>query len=349
MAQSGQVQVVASPGFAGWLKAQKLSLALTTYQTGRLVMFGVGEDDKLSFAARTYGRTVGLAGDSQTLWMSTLYQLWRLENVLGEGQERSRYDRLYAPRLSHVTGVLNIHDIGLDAEGQPIFVNTQFSCLARPVPTASFQPLWRPRFVSQLRPDDRCHLNGLAMRDGRPAFVTACAASDEPEGWRKRRGDGGIVIDVDSGDMVITGLSMPHSPRWHDGKLWLLNSGTGDLGYIEDGALRPVAFCPGWGRGLAFHDGFAVVGLSLAAKGRSFEGLELDLNMARRLVHPRCGIHVIDLKSGDTVEWLYFDGVIEELYDIVPLPGVRQPNAVGFDPKEIEGVINVAPEASFQT
>ena len=349
MAESGRFQVMASPGFAGWLKAHRVSLALTTYQTGRLMMFGVGEDDKLAFAARSFGRAVGLAGDAQTLWMSTLYQLWRLENVLGEGQARAAYDRLYAPRLSHVTGVLNIHDIGIGADGAPIFVNTQFSCLARPHPAASFQPLWRPRFVSQLRPDDRCHLNGLAMREGRPAFVTACAASDEPEGWRKRRADGGIVIDVDSGEMVVTGLSMPHSPRWHDGKLWLLNSGTGDFGYVEDGALRPVAFCPGWGRGLAFHDGFAVVGLSLAAKGRSFEGLALDLNLARRLTHPRCGIQVIDLASGEAVEWAYFDGAIEEIYDVVPLAGVTRPNAVGFDPKEIEGVINVAPEATFQT
>ena len=347
MAESGAFQVLASPGFAGWLKSRQVSLALTTYQTGRLILFGVGEDDKLTFAARAYGRCVGLAGGPQTLWMSTLYQLWRLENVLGEAHSRSDYDRLYAPRVSHVTGVLNVHDIGLDAQAQPIFVNTQFSCLARPSDTASFAPAWRPRFVSQLRPDDRCHLNGLAMREGKPAFVTAAAASDEPAGWRDRRADGGVVIDVDSGDMALTGLSMPHSPRWHDGRLWLLNSGTGDFGFVEDGAFRSVAFCPGYARGLSFHGGFALVGLSLATRGRTFDGLALELNLARRLVHPRCGLHVIDLASGETVEWLYFDGVIDELYDVVCLPGVARPKAVGFDPKEIEGVINIAPDATF--
>lgn len=347
MAATGSFQVMSSPGLAGWLKAEQTSLALTTYQTGKLLLFGVGDDGKLSFAAKSYGRSVGLAGGPQTLWMSGLYQLWRLENVLGEGEARSGYDRLYAPRVSYVTGVLNVHDIGLDAAGEPIFVNTQFSCLARPSPTASFAPVWRPRFVSKLWPDDRCHLNGLAMRDGRPAYVTAAAASDEPDGWRNRRGDGGIVIDVDSGDMVITGLSMPHSPRWHDGKLWLLNSGSGDLGYVDDGKFQPVAFCPGYARGLAFHGGFAIVGLSMATRGRTFDGLSLETNLARRLVHPRCGLHLVDLASGQTVEWLYFDQVIEELYDVVCLPGVGRPNAVGFEPKEVEGVINIAPEATF--
>ena len=111
----------------------------------------------------------------------------------------------------------------------------------------------------------RCHLNGLALVDGEPAYVTAVSRSDVPSGWRERRQDGGCVIDVRSNEVILTGLSMPHSPRWYRGKLWLLNSGTGDFGYVDEktGAFEPLAFCPGYLRGLAFHGDCAVVGLSL--------------------------------------------------------------------------------------
>ena len=116
-----------------------------------------------------------------------------------------------------------------------IFVNTLFGCLATFSPRASFQPLWRPPFLSALVPEDRCHLNGLAMRDGRPAYVTAVAASDVADGWRDRRRDGGCVIDVASGGIVASGLSMPHSPRWYRDRLWVLNSGTGEFGSVAAG------------------------------------------------------------------------------------------------------------------
>jgi len=107
------------------------------------------------------------------------------------------------------------------------------------------------------------------MRDSKPAFVTAVSKSDTIDGWRDRRADGGVVIDVENNRVICEGLSMPHSPRWHDGKLWVLNAGTGELGYVEMpkgkakmGKFKPIAFCPGFLRGLSFHDGFAFVGLS---------------------------------------------------------------------------------------
>ena len=127
-----------------------------------------------------------------------------------------------------------------------------FGCLATLSQRASFQPLWRPPFLSALVPEDRCHLNGLAMRDGRAAFVTVVSRSDVADGWRDKRRDGGCVLDVASGEAVCTGLSMPHSPRWYRDRLWVLNSGTGELGSVDlaSGRFEPIAFCPGYLRGL---------------------------------------------------------------------------------------------------
>ncbi|NIA69655.1 TIGR03032 family protein [Pelagibius litoralis] len=191
--------------------------------------------------------------------------------------------------------------------------------------------------------EDRCHLNGLAMQEGRARYVTAVSQSDVADGWRDRRGDGGCVIDVASGEIVVAGLSMPHSPRLHNGRLWLLDSGTGYFGYVdpEKGNFERVAFCPGYLRGLSFIGNFAVVGLSRPRGNRTFSGLALDDNLAKADSDARCGLMVIDLKSGDIVHWLRIDGVVEELYDVVILPGAVRPMALGFKTDEIRRVLNV--------
>ena len=287
---------------------------------------------------------MGLAGNGSTLWMSSLYQLWRFENALEAGQAHDDYDALYAPQMSFVTGDVDMHDIGLDGDGVPIFVNTLFSCLARPSQTHSFAPIWQPRFITRLAAEDRCHLNGLAMRNGRPAYATLVGSSDVADGWREHRRSGGLVVDVDSGEMVAGGLSMPHSPRWHDGRLWLLNSGTGEFGYLDlaAGRFEPVAFCPGYARGLTFINGFAVIGLSRPrAKAPTFEGLALGEQLAQRGAVPRCGLHVVDLRTGDATHWLRIEGVVEELYDVVALPGMRRPMALGFRTDEIRRMIRI--------
>ena len=148
------------------------------------------------------------------------------------------FDACYVPRETFVTGELDAHDVGLLADGRIVFVNTLYNCLATPSERHSFTPIWKPPFISKIVKEDRCHLNGLAMEDGVPRYVTAVSKSDTIDGWRDRRIDGGIVIDVQSGEIVIGGLSMPHSPRLYRGKLWVLNSGTGELGWVEPAPRR---------------------------------------------------------------------------------------------------------------
>jgi uncharacterized protein (TIGR03032 family) len=346
--------LLASPGFTGWLAEQGLGLALSTYQAGRLILLGLRPDGTLRGHERLIEQCQGLWSDGTTLWAAGKTMLWRFRNDLAPGAAtQAGATRRFVPREARVTGRIDIHDMGfgrMEGMAAPglVFVNTAFSCLATTSETASFRRLWQPRFISALVPEDRCHLNGLAMEGERPAFVTAISRSDVADGWRERRRDGGVVIDIASGEVVAGGLSMPHSPRLHGGRLWLLNSGTGELGVVDpaDGRFTPVAFCPGYARGLAFVGDHAVIGLSRPRHNQTFEGLELQERLAARDAAPRCGLLVVDTRNGQALHWLRFEHTINELYDVVALPGVRQAEAVGFLGEDLERAVTIEAPAA---
>ena len=360
------IEISASRQFTSWLFEQKISLAFTTYQAGKVFFIGL-QPEGLSIFERNFERCMALSARGSTLYLSSLYQIWRLENALEPGQVHSGYDCIYVPQVGYTTGDLDVHDIALGelpsppsereeelvpppqtertpGEVKPIFVNTLFSCLATVSETHSFIPLWQPSFISQLAAEDRCHLNGLAIRDGQPRYVTTVAQSDVADGWRDRRKDGGCVIDTSNNEVIVNKLSMPHSPRWYRDKLWLLNSGTGEFGfvYLNMAAFEPVTFCPGYLRGCAFSGDFAIVGVSKPRGNKTFSGLVLDEELRAKNTEPRCGLLVIDMRSGDIVHWLWIEGVIEELYDVAVLPGVRRPMAIGFKTDEIRRVVTIA-------
>jgi uncharacterized protein (TIGR03032 family) len=287
---------------------------------------------------------LGVSDDGRSFALATLNGIQRFDNVLRAGQATPEgYDALYAPHASWITGDLDVHDVGFGTDGRPVFVNTLFGCVATVSDGHSFRPLWIPPFLSKLAAEDRCHLNGLALADRAPRYVTAVSRSDVADGWRDKRRDGGIVVDVESGEIVAQGLSMPHSPRLHAGILWLLNSGTGELGRVDvaTGRFEPVALCPGYARGLAFAGNHAIIGLSLARENRTFAGLALDDALASRNTEPRCGLAIIDLGSGEMTHWVRIEGLIRELYDVAVLPGVRRPSALGFIADEINRVISI--------
>lgn len=342
-----QLEISASRQFTAWLADQQLSLAFTTYRAGNLFFVGLKPDGSLSIFERTFERTMGLCVHGDSLWLSTPYQIWRFENSVLPGHIYLNYDAFYMPTMSYITGDLEAHDVAVSSHlAKPVFVNTLFSCLATVDETHSFVPIWQPPFISKLAAEDRCHLNGVALRDGQPRYVSAISQSDVADGWRDHRQDGGCVLDVESGEAITTQLSMPHSPRWYQGKLWLLNSGKGEFGYLDlaTGDFVAVAFCPGYLRGLAFSGDFAIVGLSKPRQDKSFSGLPFDDIMQSKKVTPRCGLCVIDLRSGEVVHYLHIEqtqGLITELYDIATIPNVRRPMAIGLRSDEIRRVISV--------
>lgn len=339
--EESPVAVSFSPGLAGFLAAQDVSIAFTSYQTGRLYLVGHSPSGKLALHEAVWPQAMGVAGGGERLYLGTLTELVRLENVLEPGQlANGKHDRVFVPRNLQTFGNIDFHELGVASNGTVTVVNTKFSCLCVPSLRHSFRPTWKPPFVSALAAEDRCHLNGLAMRDGAPRYVTVVAATDSPAGWREHRRDGGLVIDIADDSALCGGLSMPHSPRWHGGKLWLLNSGTGEIGWIAEGGFQPLAFAPGFLRGLAFHGDFLAVGLSKPRDGR-FEGLALDERLAAAGEEAWCGIQLRSSADGSLLEWLRFEGAITELFAVCILPGVRNAITVGPRTEEIRDFLTI--------
>ncbi len=326
------LQMISSRGFTGWLAELNISLAASTYQAGAVLLLGVKPDGSLALYVSAFDRAMGLWSDGQSLWLGTLLGLWHLENLLPAGAERDGYDRCYVPRRQFVTGDVDPHDLAVDSEGRPVFVNTRFNCLATVDEQCSFRPLWQPSFISQMVPEDRCHLNGLALADGRPRYCTLVAESDVADGWRNRRADGGLLIDIETDTVLADGLAMPHSPRVQGDRIWLLEAGTGSLGWVprSGGSFERTTFLPGFARGLALIGGYAVVGLSKPRREHAFLELPLQEELNARKAEPWCGLQVIDLASGHVAHWLRFEGVVQELFEVVTLPGVRRAQAMSL-------------------
>ena len=341
---SAPLEIFASRHFVEWLGEHRLSIALTTYQTSRLILLGATPDGRISGFERLFDRAMGLYATPERLYLSSKYQIWQFDNVLEEGQLHNGYDKLYIPRIGYTTGDLDVHDVVVDRTGKLIFVSTLLNCLATVSDRHSCTPLWQPPFISKLVNEDRCHLNGLAMVAGEPRYVTACSQSDIIDGWRDKRRNGGCVIDLRSNQIIATSLSMPHSPRYYRDKLWLHNSGTGEFGYVnlQTGTFEAIAFCPGYLRGLAFWQDFAIVGLSKPRReDQTFSGLALDDQLAAKDAEARCGLMIIDLLTGSIVHWLRLEGVITELYDVQLLPNVHRPMSLGFQTNEIAQLLTL--------
>ena len=337
-----QTRISVSRGFGEWLGRTGSSLAFTSYQTGQLFLVGRLPDGRVSFHQQYYMRAMGVHATPQRLYLGSLFQIWRLENVLAP-RERANgdFDRLYVPRNAQTTGDLDVHELAVDRGGRIIFVNTKYSCLATLSAVHGFRPLWKPSFVSRLAAEDRCHLNGLAMDEGAPAYATAVSRSDTSSGWRDCRQEGGVLIDVRTDRIVTEKLSMPHSPRVAADGVWLLDSGRGMLARVDpaSGDKEDVAFCPGFLRGLALHAGHALVTVSLPRDG-AFSGLPLQEELNKRDSEPWCGVCVVDLESGDLVEWIRLDGAIKELFDVAVIPGVICPMALGTSSPDIRSLIS---------
>lgn len=349
VAPHDKVDYSVSGGLLALLAKHNISLAFTSYQSGLLYMVGCNGQGGINIHKTAMPKPMGLCLDAQGgLTLTADYQIMRLENVLEAGQAvNGIFDACYVPRTVHVTGRLDAHDVGIDTQGRVVFVNTRFNCLATTSPRHSFESLWTPPFISDVVDEDRCHLNGLAMDAGQPAFVTAVSRSNTIDGWRDRRADGGVVINVQTNEIICEGLSMPHSPRMHKGELWLLNSGTGELGKVvfepgnSMGRFAPQVFCPGFLRGLSFSGNLAFVGLS-KPRYKRFEGLALDQKLKDADSEPWCGIQIIDLSKKTCIEWLRIDGAVGELYDVEVLPGTAAAMAVPPTSEEAASLITHA-------
>jgi uncharacterized protein (TIGR03032 family) len=347
-AMPGATQISVSRGLVAWLLQHRTSFAFSSYQTGQLFLVGVHPNGTVSFNQQNFSRAMGVSWQAGRLYLGSLFQVWRLENMLRPGQVGNEvFDAVLVPRNAQTTGDVDIHEIGVDKAGRVIFVNTKYSCLAALDLTHSFKPVWKPPFISKLAPEDRCHLNGMAMVDGEAKYVTAVSRSDVLTGWRERRHEGGVLIDVQTGRVVTDQLSMPHSPRVHGKDVYALDSGRGQIIRIdaESGAKADIAFCPGFLRGMAIHYNHAIVTVSKPRDG-TFKGLLLDSELKARDAEAWCGVLIVNLATGDIVEWIKLEGHISELFDVAAMPGVKCPMSIGPGTVEIQNSVTFDPDVN---
>ncbi|MHC4400437.1 MAG: TIGR03032 family protein [Planctomycetota bacterium] len=333
---------VHSDGLAELLSKLGVSLWVTTYQAGKLVVVR-SAGGRVSTLLRSLDRPMGVAVRPGRLAVGTRNQVWLFRNAPEIGSRlgpAGRFDACFVPRASHVTGNVRGHEIAWGGD-ELWMVNTRFSCLATLAADYSFVPRWRPPFVSALAAEDRCHLNGLAMVDGRPKYVTALGETDTAEGWREDKIRGGCVVDVPSGQTVVGGLCMPHSPRVYRNRLWLLDSGHGRLVAADpaNGRCEVVAELPGYARGLAFAGRYALVGLSRIRETSTFGGMPI----ADRLDGLKCGVWIVDLDRVRTAAFLEFDRGVREIFDVQVLPGAGFPAVVGFQKRTINSAFVIPP------
>lgn len=316
---------VFTPSIPAALDALGAALLVSTYQSGKLICARV-QDGALNTHFRNVDKPMGIAVGPGRFSLGTRTEVWDLRNmpeVAPKVEPTGTHDACYLPRKRHVTGDVGIHEMGFAHGGELWFVATGFSCLATLDADHSFVPRWRPPWISEVAGGDRCHLNGMCVVDDAVRYVTALGRTDEPGGWREGKASGGVLFDVVAGEVVAEGLSMPHSPRMHDGRLWVLQSGLGALGVVDPdtGAVEIVCELPGFTRGMTIVDGFAFVGLSQIRESSTFG----DLPIVHRLQERQCGVWMVDLSSGLVAGFLRFDDLVQEVFDVALLPGTRFP------------------------
>lgn len=316
---------------------QNISLIVSTYQAQRIMTLAPN-GAKLSMLMRVLPRPTGMAVSPQKLAVCSRNQVWtfgRVNNLRNEDGDLLPYDLCYTPRSSHVTGDIAGHEMAW-IDDKLLVLNTRFSCLCELEPGSSFKPIWQPSFITELKAEDRCHLNGMAVDSSGLRYLSALGETNTRDGWRENKAQGGCIIDYRSGKTVARGLSMPHSPRLFQNTLWILESGTGSFVSVDPltGGRTTHVQLPGYARGLAFHSHYAFIGLSKIREKATFGGLPIETMHAEL----KCGIFIIDLRTMKEAGFIEFTKGIEELFDIHLLPDVTNPHIIGFEEDTINGV-----------
>lgn len=336
---SREIHYEYAPNLPAILNQLGISLVVSTYQAGKIVVLSARPDGSLAVTFHAFNRPLGMAFREDCLAVASRREVWFLgaaPSIARGINPAGTYDSCFLARYAHCTGEIEAHDLAWG--GNELWVvNTLFSCLCTLGGNFCFVPRWRPPFISSLAAEDRCHLNGLALEEGRPRYVTALSQTDTRTGWRADKVNTGCVIDVQSGRTVATGFAMPHSPRLHAGQLWLLDSGRGRLVQLDPGrvnqgggAAQSVANLPGYTRGLGLCGGYAFVGLSKIRQTSMFGGVPI----AEYKDQLKCGVAVVELDSGNVVSLFEFMTVAEEIFEVAVMPSLRAPFVQGPTPAD---------------
>lgn len=344
--QPDPLRSVHTSNLPGILDQLGISLAVSTYQAGKVILIR-NEDGVINTHFRAFHKPMGIAADASRLTIGGANTVWHYRNmpaVASKLEPAGKHDACFLPREIHVTGDIDIHEMAYGADGELWIVNTRFCALCTLDPEHSFNPVWRPPFVTALAPQDRCHLNGLCMVDGKPKYVTALGETDTQGGWRLNKASGGILMDVETDEILLRGLSMPHSPRWYQDRLWVLESGEGSLAWVDfqGQKLQTVTRLPGFTRGISFVGPLAFIGLSQVRESAVFSGIPL----VDRVQERSCGVWVVNIETGETLGFLRFEEGVQEIFAVQVLPA-RFPDMLEWDDQRLMSSY-VVPDAALR-
>lgn len=326
---------VHTSNFPDILRQLGISLVVSTYQAGKLI-FVRPEENSLNTHFAGFNKPMGVAVAPGRMSVGTAVEVWELRDnpaVAPKIEPTNTFDSFYMPRQMHITGDIDIHEMAYDSDGELWLVNTRFGCLCNLDIHHSFVPRWYPPFIDRLLPEDRCHLNGLGMRDGRPRYVTALGKTNTLNGWRENKVDGGILMDIKNNEIILEGLSMPHSPRWYKNQLWVLESGKGTLSRVNAHTkeAETIVELPGFTRGLDFYGPLAFVGLSQVRETAVFSGIPITETAKERI----CGVWVVNIETKETIAFLRFEEAVQEIFAVQVLPS-KQPHVFDWGEERIK-------------
>jgi len=342
--ESHPLRSVYTSNFPDLLEQLGISLVVTTYQAGKVIL--VRKDgETLNTHFVNYQKPMGMAVNVQRMAIGSGSAIWILHNMptlAARLEPAGKHDGCFLHRRTYVTGDIDIHEMGWGAGDELWFINTRFSALCTLDEISSFNPRWKPPFISALAPEDRCHLNGLGMQNGKPKYVTLLGQTDTAGGWRENKRNGGLLMDVETNRVLLTELSMPHSPRLYDGELWLLESGEGGLARVDlrRQTWQNIALLPGFTRGIDFAGPLAFIGLSKVRESAVFSGIPL----VERLEERTCGVWVVNIQNGQTIAFLRFEEGVQEIFS-VQVVRARYPALLDHDDEHLKNSYMLPDEA----
>jgi len=334
-----QIDFTYSQNIVEFFKQTNTTILLSTYQTNKIMIIGQ-DNGKFDIRYKDFPRPMGMCKKEGKIYAGLGHGIYQFSNFSGVAENlEGNYDACYMPQNIHFTGDIDIHEMQY-SQDELYFINTKFSCLCIKEPDSSFKPIWKPPFISLLQPVDKCHLNGFCTRDNEPRYVTVLGETDEPLGWRANKANGGLLMDIKTNEILIKGLSMPHSPRWHNNKLYLLESGKGAISQYDfkKKKLKTIATIPGFTRGMDIVGDFAFIGVSKVRESATFSGLEIT-KLPKRVA----GVWIVNLQTGQIISFVEFTNGLDEVFAITVLPH-KKVEMLDFTSDQSKANYMIAPE-----
>ncbi len=321
-----------TPAMPELLKSLNISLAVSTYQAGKVLFLNAVDENRIQLVGRNFAKPMGMTikGDKMGVACKNELIVLRASKELAAHypNKPKHYDNLFVPRATYYTGTVDLHDIDWGDDGVLYAVNTSFSCLCKIDENHSFEPIWQPPFISKLAHEDRCHMNGLVLEDGKPKYITALGKGDTPRSWKEHITEEGILMDVTTNEIILEGLGMPHSPKKYNEDILFLQSAKGELNRYnpKTGTLETLKSLNGFCRGLAIHGDYAFIGLSkLRENSSTFAKLDFKHKANK------AGIVVLHLPTNSIVGEFEFKTSVDEIYEVMVLPDMQMPSILNTE------------------